>query len=243
MNKESLLNIIPARLCANRFKNQFCGYSGPADYCDKTLSNCRALGNESRFNGYESKADKIDGPQDRISFDHYFMALAKLAACRSGCNSRPTGSVLTIGKRVLATGYNGTLPGQKQCKDFGPTFCLRRSLGKDDTGGNKYLDCPAIHAEQNAINQIARYGGRGLEGATCYTTLFPCIHCLKNIASVGIVKVYFELHYSSNDTDRDEYWRDQARVFGVEVEQIKIPPETYSAIAGVMYRDTSERRL
>lgn len=187
--------------------------------------------------------DKIDGELERIPFDSYFMALAKLAAARSGCNSRPTGAIIVKDRRVIATGYNGTLPGKKQCKDFGTGFCLRRQIGKSDTGADKYTDCPSIHAEQNAINQIARYGGTGLDGAHMYCTLFPCIHCLKNIASVGITVLFYELHYASDDPERDLYWKDQANLSGVYVEQLKITPVVYSAIARVMYRDTSERRL
>jgi len=51
----------------------------------------------------------------RPTWDEYFMLQAKLAASRSTCNSRPQGAVLVRDNRVLATGYNGALPGQEHC--------------------------------------------------------------------------------------------------------------------------------
>jgi len=53
----------------------------------------------------------------RPSFDEYFMLQAKLAACRSTCNSRPQGAVLVRDHRIIATGYNGALSGQKHCSE------------------------------------------------------------------------------------------------------------------------------
>lgn len=179
----------------------------------------------------------------RISFDSYFMALAKLAAVRSGCNSRPTGAVIVQDNRVIATGYNGSIIGQRQCTDNGPKYCQHRTKGVDDKGKAKYQDCLSIHAEQNAINYAARYGGVKLNGAKIYCTLFPCVFCLKNLVSVGIKDIYFEIHYSSNDQERDFFWKSLVELYNVNVTQIKLTGEEYSAIAGIMYRETSQRRL
>lgn len=180
---------------------------------------------------------------NRLPWNKYFMALAKLAAVRSGCNSRPTGAVIVSGRRVVATGYNGSIPGEPQCTDKGPLFCLRRSIGRDDTGPNKYQDCPGIHAEQNAIDQIAEFGGIGLRGSVLYCTLFPCIHCLKNIKRVGIIKVYYELIYQSDDEERDRYWLKKAEEYKLETEEIRLTGYDMKRIWKIMARCTSERRL
>ncbi|MGD9156847.1 MAG: deaminase [Desulfobacteraceae bacterium] len=180
---------------------------------------------------------------NRLPWNKYFMALAKLAAVRSGCNSRPTGAVIVSGRRVVATGYNGSMPGEPQCTDKGPKFCLRRELGRDDSGIKKYQDCPSIHAEQNAINQIAEFGGIGLRGSVLYCTLFPCIHCLKNIKRVGITKIYYELIYQSDDEERDRYWLKKAEEYKLETEEIHFTHSEINQIKRIIMSFTSDRRL
>ncbi len=54
--------------------------------------------------------------------------------------------------------------------------------------------CRAAHAEQNAINFAARYG-ISIEGATLYTTCYPCSWCAKSIINAGIVRVVYADDY------------------------------------------------
>ena len=179
----------------------------------------------------------------RLPWDFYFMAQAKLAAARSGCNSRPTGAVIVRDRRVIATGYNGSLPGQPQCSDRGEDFCLRRSIGRDDSGDKKYQDCPSVHAEQNAINQVALLGGSSLRGTIMYCTLAPCIYCLKNIASVGIAEVVFELEYRSDDPTRDSHWQEQAQNYNVIIRCVDIDYQYRQVLSNNCLNITSSRRL
>jgi dCMP deaminase len=179
----------------------------------------------------------------RIQFEQYFMALAKLASLRSGCNSRPTGAVIVKDRRIIATGYNGTIAGISQCTDHGSEYCLRRIRTPDDSGDLKYQDCPSIHAEQNAINQVASIGGAGLKESTIYCTLQPCIFCLKNIVSVGIWHIYYELPYQSNDIERDKYWTEQIKKYGIVSEQINLSHDARAVIFDLMCHETSKRRL
>lgn len=180
---------------------------------------------------------------ERLPWNKYFMALAKLASVRSSCNSRPTGAIIVSGKRVIATGYNGSISGEPQCSDNNSDFCLRRSIGRNDSGTNKYQDCPSVHAEQNAINQIAQYGGVELQDSVIYCTLFPCIHCLKNIKSVGIKKIYYELIYQSDDEERDKYWIKKAEEYKIETEQIRLTQCEINKILYAITSLTSERRI
>ena len=92
----------------------------------------------------------------RPDWHEYFMLIAKIVALRSGCNSRPTGAVIVKDKRILATGYNGPMPGAWHCTDKGSTYCFRREKGIPDI--DKYNFCRASHAEANAIAQAARFG-------------------------------------------------------------------------------------
>ena len=50
---------------------------------------------------------------ERPDWDHYFMAIAEVAASRSNCSRRHVAAVLVRDKRVISTGYNGTPRGIK----------------------------------------------------------------------------------------------------------------------------------
>ena len=160
----------------------------------------------------------------RPSWDEYFMLIAKLVSTRSTCNSRPTGAVLVKDKQILATGYNGSMPGAPHCIDDilpdGTPYCHRRALKVADV--DKYNYCRASHAEANAIAQAARYGV-AIKGAALYVTLQPCFVCLKLLATAQIKRVYFELAYESKDAARDAFWEAAVKQAGFEAfEQLSI---------------------
>lgn len=180
----------------------------------------------------------------RLSWDKYFIAIAKITAVRSGCNSRPTGAVIVRNKRIISTGYNGNLPNHPQCIDYGNDFCLRRIKGRDDSGAAKYQDCPAIHAEQNAINQIPLIGqGQSLFGASIYCTLQPCIHCLKNIVSVGIVEIVYELEYESDDKKRDRERKERISDYKMISRKVELNDKERDLISSCIKFHTSARRI
>lgn len=174
----------------------------------------------------------------RPSWDEYFIMLAKLAASRSTCLSRPTGAVVVKDKQVLATGYNGSLPGQAHCMDEGR--CFRRSLKWPEA--MKYDMCRSAHAEANAI-ALAAKKGVSVEGATIYCTLEPCITCAKLIVTSGIVRVVFEHAYDSPIPERDRYWKEVLSLSNTVVEQLVISEETTAYAVQFLGADTSKRRL
>ncbi|HRH31221.1 MAG TPA: deaminase [Candidatus Paceibacterota bacterium] len=57
----------------------------------------------------------------------------------------------------------------------------------------------AVHAEASIIANAARQKGVSLEGATLFTTTFPCPLCAKYIAESGVATVYFKEGYSLVD--------------------------------------------
>jgi dCMP deaminase len=180
----------------------------------------------------------------RPSWHEYFMLIAKIVSSRSTCNSRPTGAVIVKDNQILATGYNGAMPGAQHCSDQpgrdGQPFCFRRAHGIPDI--DKYNFCRASHAEANAIAQAARHG-IALEGATLYTTLAPCYVCLKLIATVRIQAVYYEHAYESLTPERDRFWRDAVHDAGLQVfQQLLIEPGTYDYILADIQNITSRRR-
>lgn len=173
----------------------------------------------------------------RPSWDEYFMLLAKLAAIRSTCLSRPAGAVIVLNRQVLATGYNGAMPGVTHCTDTGA--CFRRSVGAGET--DKYDVCRAIHAEANAIAQAARRGVP-IEGATVYASLAPCFVCTKLMASARIRRVVYEHEYESADRARDAIWRQALDDAGIECVQLAVTPATIAQACGLVSGITSVRR-
>ncbi len=173
------------------------------------------------------------------------MLIAKLVSTRSTCNSRPTGAVLVKDKQILATGYNGSMPGAPHCIDDvmpdGTPYCHRRALKVADV--DKYNYCRASHAEANAIAQAARYGV-AIKGATLYVTLQPCFVCLKLLATAQIKRVYFELAYESRDAARDASWKEAVADAGIQVyRQLSITPDALAYILPGLQEVTSRRRL
>ena len=135
--------------------------------------------------------------KERVSWEVYFMNIAKEVGTRSTCNRKHVGAVIVRGKTILATGYNGSIRGLAQCAEAGHemdnTHCVR-----------------TIHAEANAIVQSARHGVR-IEDSEIYITASPCYDCFKMIANVGIRKIYFGEFY------RDERIMEHAKELDIEL--------------------------
>ncbi len=124
---------------------------------------------------------------ERPELDAYFMEIARVVARRSTCLRRNVGAVIVKGKQIVSTGYNGASAGHPHCLEIG---CAREGV----PSGQRSELCRAAHAEQNAINFAARYG-IPIEGATLYTTHYPCSWCAKSIVNSGISRVVFGEDY------------------------------------------------
>lgn len=111
-------------------------------------------------------------------------------AMRSTCLRRKVGAVLVRDNRILSSGYNGPPSGIAHCADLGG--CLREKLGVPS--GERQEICRAIHAEQNAILQLAITGLSG-RGATAYVTAHPCFTCAKMLVQLGIKRVVYAEGY------------------------------------------------
>ena len=121
---------------------------------------------------------------NRISWDEYFMEMAKLAAKRSTCLRRQVGAVIVQDKHVIATGYNGAPKGIPHCAEMGGCYREKNNV----PSGERHELCRALHAEQNAIIQAATYA-QGIDGATIYITHQPCVICAKMIINAGIERI------------------------------------------------------
>ena len=125
----------------------------------------------------------------RPTWDEYFMKIARVVATRSNCVKRKVAAVLTIDRRVIATGYNGTPRGLKNCNEGGCPRCMAFGPGGTDLG-----ECLCSHAEENAITQSA-YHGVCVRGAVLYSTYCPCLMCTKMIINAGINEVVYSAEY------------------------------------------------
>ena len=111
----------------------------------------------------------------RPGWDEYFMKLSMIASERATCPRMHCGCVIVKDKEVVATGYNGSLPGDDHCEDVGclvvDNHCVRTN-----------------HAEMNALMQAAKKG-HSIDGSTVYVTNMPCTTCAKALIAAGIKRV------------------------------------------------------
>ncbi|QTA37614.1 dCMP deaminase family protein [Thermosipho ferrireducens] len=132
---------------------------------------------------------------EREPWDIYFSKIAKLIAERSTCIHRKVGAVIVRDKRILSTGYNQPPSGFPHCNSIG---CIRDDL--NIPSGNNQEICYALHAEQNALVQAARFG-ISTENATIYVTHKPCSVCARLIINAGIKRVVFIKDYPDSLTE------------------------------------------
>jgi dCMP deaminase len=123
----------------------------------------------------------------RPSIDEYYLGIAKAVSMRSTCIRKHYGAVIVKNGEIVSTGYNNPPRGEPHC-----WTCTKCDHGKD---ASTYIDCPAVHAEMNAIISASRnemLGSTmylaGYEADTGYENLNvePCEICLRLIKNAGI---------------------------------------------------------
>jgi len=149
---------------------------------------------------------------ERPGWDEYFMSIARVVASRSNCVKRKVAAVITLDRRIISTGYNGTPRGVRNCNEGG---CPRCNAFAE--GGTRLDECLCSHGEENAITQAA-YHGVSVRGATLYSTLSPCLTCTKMIINAGIVEVVYNADYPLGGVALD-----LLREAGLKVRQIAMP--------------------
>lgn len=133
---------------------------------------------------------EIGKRKEYLSWDEYFMSIAKLTAARSKDPNTQVGAcIVSNDNRVLSTGYNGA---PNHFND--DIFPWQREGHPLET---KYMF--VCHAEANAIDNYRGYK-KEFEGARIYVDLFPCNECAKKIIQSGIKEVIY-LSDKYKDTD------------------------------------------
>ena len=128
-------------------------------------------------------------------------------------------AIIKTGRNIIAIQFNLCLlytspAGVKSCEEKGE--CLRRKL--NIPSGTKQEICFAVHAEQNAIIQAAKYG-INVNGATLYCTHQPCVICAKMIINAGISRVVYKDGYP------DDFSLKLFEEAGVKVEKYLVSDE------------------
>ncbi|WP_434310639.1 deoxycytidylate deaminase [Hominifimenecus sp. rT4P-3] len=128
---------------------------------------------------------------DYITWDEYFMGVAKLSARRSKDPNTQVGAcIVSADHKILSMGYNGFPSG---CSDD------EFPWARDGEG----IDTKYLYVTHSELNAILNYRGGSLEGSTLYVSLFPCNECAKAIIQAGIrTVVYEEDKYSESDAVR-----------------------------------------
>ena len=128
--------------------------------------------------------------EDYLSWDEFFMGIAKLSAGRSKDPNTQVGAcIVSEDNRILSIGYNGAP------NNFSDDLFPWNREGKPTETKYMYV----CHAESNAINNYL--GSRkDLRGARLYVDLFPCNECAKDIIQAGIKEVvYLSDKYDGTD--------------------------------------------
>ena len=140
--------------------------------------------------------------QDYITWDEYFMGVAKLSGMRSKDPNTQVGAcIVSPEKKIIGVGYNGF-----------PIGCSDDELPWEREGDWLDTKYPYVcHAELNAILNSAH---SDLRGARVYVTLFPCNECAKSIIQSGIKEIVY-LSDKYHDADMSIASRRLLRMAGV----------------------------
>lgn len=145
--------------------------------------------------------------KEYITWDEYFMGVAKLSAFRSkDPNTKVGACIVNQKKRIVGIGYNGFPYG---CSDD------EYPWGRD----GDFLDTKypyVVHAEPNAILNSTNK----LDNATIYVTLFPCNECAKLIIQSGIKEIVY-ISDKYDGTNENLASKKMLKSAGVKLRQIK----------------------
>lgn len=149
-----------------------------------------------------------------LTWDEYFMSVAKLSAMRSKDPSTQVGACIASNtNRILSTGYNGA-----------PNGIEDKYFPWDREGEFLNTKYPYVcHAEMNCILSY-RGDNKDLENARIYVDLFPCNECAKIIIQSGIKEVIY-LCDKYADTDGVKASKKMFDACGVKYKQINMNKE------------------
>ena len=127
---------------------------------------------------------------------------------KSNCVRKQVGAVLLREGEIISSGWNGVAL-FVDCREAGCLWC-----SSDGPLGMGFDRCICRHAEQAAIGDAARRG-IATDGATMYSSLRPCMNCMKLALMCGIAEVYFDERWDYKDHELEESYATLANQFSV----------------------------
>ncbi|WEK83093.1 MAG: dCMP deaminase family protein [Mycoplasma sp.] len=123
-----------------------------------------------------------------ISWDQYFMGVAKLSALRSKDPNTQVGCcIVDQNNHIVSLGYNGFPSG---CSDDEYPWARK---------ADNILDTKYLYVCHSEINALLNANLRSLKGCKLYVTLFPCNECAKALIQAGITEVIYEQDLYPNE--------------------------------------------
>lgn len=89
-----------------------------------------------------------------------------------------------VEKGLMVNGYKEKLKGKNLC------FCFKQVQNSIDSYKNQ-VHTRSLHAEENAMLQISKYGGGGIKNGILFTSASPCELCSKKAYQMGIKHIYY----------------------------------------------------
>lgn len=86
---------------------------------------------------------------------------------------------------LLKVGYSSISLPKHNC-----SFCFK-SIRNSMTEGKNQVHTRSLHAEENAMLQITKYGGQAVKDGFLFTTASPCELCSKKAYQLGIKEIFF----------------------------------------------------
>jgi dCMP deaminase len=141
------------------------------------------------FNPAHSQKPDLTG-----AWDEAFLDVAERLAAMSKCQSNKVCALAVRNNRIIATGLNGTLPGEVNC-------CERFPYGVTPVNRTEHYEWALInerHAEDSMIRE-ARDNGVSLIGCTVYVNLQPCRQCADKLILAQVGRVVYRRAYDKCD--------------------------------------------
>jgi len=135
---------------------------------------------------------------NRPSWDEYFLSFLPIIASRATCDRGKAACLIVKDRRIISTGYVGSVGGLPHCDEIGHLFV--KQINNDGTISEHCIR--TAHCEQNAIAQAVK-NGVSTEGAEIYITMEPCFSCAKLLVQAGIKRVVCIKHYRNAQLSRE----------------------------------------
>lgn len=159
----------------------------------------------------------MENDNKRLSWDEYFMEVARTIAKRATCDRGRSGCVIAKNNQILVTGYVGSPHGLPHCDEVGHLF----KKTTHENGSTTQHCVRTVHAEQNAICQAAKLGV-SIDGATVYCKMTPCRTCAMLLINCGIKRIVCEKHYHDEE-DSMKMFQD----VGIQIEHLENTIQEY----------------